>query len=407
MTPVKTKPLPVIVGFSMDHATPSQKQVMGILNRDAIKKDRTFIYWMGGVRAGKSFGAAMAFMEHQRYRKGKKYLILAYTQTQALEIYGPYFETIGEAMGMTVKTVRGANARIDVKETGNSFLIKGADKAGKDRSIQGLTMEGLLADEVVLLNRDALHQAEARVSGVGGLRIYTSNKANMYHWTTKYYIERIKKKEINGTLIDCGLADNPHVNDDFAAERAAEFTGNTLHRFINNEFTLDGSPIFDVGMGLYPTTGAKIDPYVAVFGHANGYEVLEAQVLHVNKEVHLNLISAASLKDYHQIRPFLKGGVRVLVNATQPIMARWLRRQGVPVKGYLEHAQNTRVEVMRKACADDQVWVNTDSEALLEAVKTYYDANRMDFPVMMAVEAMGEVLRSFVTLSQPNGQPAS
>lgn len=383
-----------IKSFPLANATPSQKQVMQLVT--GFRTQRNFIWWSGGVRAGKSFGSAMAFLEHQRDRKGKRYLVLAFTVTQAIEIYGPYFQAIGEAMGYTMKLVRGANSRIEVAETSNVFLLKGADKEGKDKSIQGLTMEGLLADEVVLLNRSALHQAEARVSGEGALRIYTSNKQSRYHWTYKYYVQRIERKEIAGMVIDCDLQDNHHVNADYQAERASEFTGNTLRRFIDNEFTLDGDPVFDAKVGHCPLDGRR-ETYLGIYGHAKGYEAVSATVIH-GKSVHLQLWKAFSFRRYQEIQPLLIDRPRCLVNSEQLITARWLRRKGYPVKGYQEDVRGARVEVLKRMCAEERVWLNPDDDALMEAVKTYYNPKSMDFPVVLAIEALGEVLRSYVSL---------
>lgn len=387
---------PTIKAFPLRRATPSQKEVMKILK--AAKGDRSFIWWSGGVRAGKSFGSAIAFMEHQRTRKDKRYLILCYTVTQAIEIYGPYFLTIGEAMGYNMKLIRGANSRIEVLETGNVFLLKGGDKEGKDKSIQGLTMEGLLADEVVLLNRAALHQAEARVSGQGALRIYTSNKSSIYHWSYKYYVQRIQRNEIAGHVLDCSLEDNTHVNSDYRAERSAEFTGNTLRRFIDNEFTLDAEPIFDALTGMKAEIDAKKEPYYAIYGHPQGYEAVQCWLIHCRDGVHLNLWKVHSVKRYQDLGRLLQGRERCLVNSSQLITARWLRRKGFAVKGYQEDVRDARIEVMKRACADGRVWINPEDDGLMEAVKTYYAPNKIEFPVVLAIEAMGEVLRSYVTI---------
>lgn len=379
--------------FPLTKATPSQLEVMELVKGS---KERLFIYWLGGVRAGKSFGSAMAFMEHQRDRTDATYLIMAYTQTQALTIYGDYFRTIGTKMGYEIKVVRGAQPRIDVKDNGNTFLIKGADKAGRDASIQGLTVDGVLCDEVVLLDRPTVHQAEARASKSGALRIFTSNKANEYHWTSKYYVERIKSGAINGKLLDCRVQDNPHVDADYVAERCSEYEGNTLKRFMENEHTLDGMPLYNAVMGL-PAVEGPATPYVSIYGHPGGYEVVQAVLTGEG----LCVTSAGSLSNLVKPMEWLQqqyGNHRpqVLLNRSQGILARWLRRAHFPVRGYKEGYQAIASEALTKACARQALWIDDRQSSLVEAIRTYHKPLDPPFLCIRALEALGWILSPLI-----------
>ena len=196
----------------LETSTPSQKQAWEYTSK-LKPNDRGFIYWMGGVRSGKSFGSVMCLLEHMRTRENKTYMVLCYTQSQGLTIFGKEFERQAKTMNIKCKVNRSAaNPRVVFTDSGNEVLFKGADKIGRDRNIQGLTLDGLIADEIPLLNKDALHQAEARVSGIGGIRIYTSNKTTPYHWTTKYYVNRLEANKIDGLLLDSQIEDNPNVD---------------------------------------------------------------------------------------------------------------------------------------------------------------------------------------------------
>lgn len=387
--------------FPLDKATPSQKEVMAYVHDRIVSGERGFVYWLGGVRSGKSFGTAMAFMEHQSHRRDANYLILAYTQTQALTIYGAYFRTIGEAMGLDVKVTSGAKARISIPETGNVFLVKGADSEGRDKAIQGLTVAGLIADETVLLNRQALHQAEARVSDNGALRIYTSNKANEYHWTSKYYLKRIKSGAIAGKVVDSVVADNSHVAADYVAERSAEYTGDTLTRFIDNEFTLEGRPLYDIRLGIKKDRGYVM---VTIYGHPAGFEILVSSVGSL-----LMFTDAVSLDigedPIKWIREHVPQCWRLLLNGDQPLLARRARRYGISVKSYREHYMSSYNEVLARACARKLVWVDPKHEGLVEAIRTYYRPGEYQFPMVRAVEATGMMLRSLLLTNDNAPEP--
>ena len=379
-----------IQDFCMDDATPSQRQVMEYVQARHKAGERGMVWWMGGVRAGKSFGACIAMLEHQRHRTGKQYMVLAYTAGQAINVFGTAMERIAAEMGYETKLNRSAaNPRLLIKDNGNEFLFRGADKAGRDRAIQGLTLSGLIVDETPNLMRDTVHQAEARVSGHGGLRIYTANKTSPFHWTTKYYLERLTAKSIDGLVVDCTMADNPHIDSAFASERAGEFTGDTLTRFIGNEFTLDRPPIYRPGMGP-PPEASPGKTLISLYGHPGGYECIEAQWLGQT----LMVTGATSCGAYEDL-PIQHE--EVLLNGHQGLLARRLRRHGIAVKGYREGHVPANMAILQEACKRSLLWVTMEAASLWEAIQTYSVPGRYDWPAMVAFEALALPLRSHVS----------
>lgn len=372
-------------------ATPSQKEVLKYLQKQLANNERSFIFWMGGVRSGKSFGACMALLEHLSTREGEKYMVLAYTASQGLSIFGNELERIATAMDLEPKLYRGmANPRI-VFSNKCEILFKGADKEGRDKAIQGLTLSGLIADEVPNLHRATLHQAEARVSGLAGVRIYTSNKTSPYHWSTKYYHDRLKSKELDGLLIDSTVADNQNVDGSFIEERANEFTGQTLTRFMQNEFTLDAAPIYRPGLEL--KTVKEEASYTAIYGHATGYEVLSAAWVGSC----LSIVQAASYGAYGDLNEALQGRQTFLVNASQTLLARTLRAKGKAVRGYGDHYDPRLMEVIKAACQKEILWVSDRVQGLWEAINSYSKPGVYDWPIVRALEALAYPLRPHVS----------
>ena len=401
--------------FPLDKATAGQLTVMSALQKAIECNERLFAWWMGGVRSGKSFGAAMAFLEHCRHREQAQYILLAYTAGQAAKIYGPYFETIGKIMGMTVHYSRStSDPKIEVwpdgrphkrgMTGGNTFLLRGADKEGRDRAIQGLTVDGLLADEVPLLHRPTLHQAEARVSKPGGLRIYTSNKQSEYHWTAKYYLKRINEGSIDGMVIDSHITENTHIDSDYIAERSAEFTGDTLKRFMDNEFTTDGTPIYPMGIDMTPCKGGQL--VLSIYGHPGGFEVATARIKKSKGPMRVVITAAASYAPSEDVVTMVKGADRerpamILLNAEQPLLARKLRANGFTVKAYRSGWQPAHGELLADASRQGHIWVHGEQSSLVEAVKTYNRPGQYIFPVVQAVEALALPLRSFIAGVSP------
>ena len=398
--------------FSLDTATDGQRRVMTALAAAIEANQRLFAWWMGGVRSGKSFGAAMAFLEHCRHRDDAMYIVLAYTASQAAKIYGQYFLDIGKAMGMTVHYSRAtSDPKIIVwpdgrpykrgMDGGNTFLLRGADKEGRDKAIQGLTVDGLLADEVPLLHRATLHQAEARVSKPGGLRIYTSNKQSEYHWTAKYYLKRIQDNDIEGMVIDSHISENTHIDSAYIAERESEYEGNTLKRFMANEFGLDGTPIYPVGISEVPKVEGE--PVIAIYGHPGGYEVIVARFKRQPTE--LTMTAAASYSPTEDIVALVaktaeRPGV-ILLNGEQPLLARSLRQAGFTVKGYQSGWKPAYGEILATACRKGWLWMLGSQTSLVEAVRTYDRPGEYGFPVVQAMEALSLLLRPLVAGTAP------
>ena len=371
-------------------ATPSQKKVLAHVRQRQEAGERSFIYWMGGVRSGKSFGACLALLEHLKNREGEAYMVLAFTAHQATTIFGRELERIARAMGLAPKLTRGALPRLTFKDNTCEVLFKGADKEGRDKAIQGLTLAGLVVDEVPNLHRPTVHQAEARVSGRAGIRIYTSNKTSPYHWTTKYYHDRLKSGEIDGLMVDSVVADNANVDAAFVEERANEFTGSTLTRFINNEFTLDAPPIYQPCMEMGAVK--KATAWTAVYGHATGFEVLTASW----DAAALKVTAAASVKQ-DTLEAALSGGSAVLVNANQPLLARRLRAMDRTVRAFREEFDPVIMEIIKQACARHLLWICDGAQGLWEAVNCYSKPGVYEWPIIRAFEALAHPLRTHVS----------
>ena len=373
-------------------ATPSQREVLAYVRKRMASGERSFVYWLGGVRSGKSFGACLALLEHLSARDGETYMVLAFTATQGVNIFGKEMTRIAETMELGPKLTRGANPRLHFKNNNCEVLFKGADKEGRDKSIQGLTLSGLVVDEVPNLHRQTVHQAEARVSGRAGLRVYTSNKTSPYHWSTKYYHDRLKNGALDGLLVDSSVADNLNVDSEFVEERANEFTGNTLTRFIENEFTLDLPSIYQPCLELGKMEGSY-QGYTSIYGHAVGYEVLSA----VWDAGALKVIRAASYPTLDGLWEAIGKNRTFLLNSNQPLLARKLRARDCTVRGYRDAFDPCLMEVIKTACRQRLLWVSSEAQGLWEAVQCYSKPGVYHWPVIHAFEALAHPLRAHVS----------
>ena len=372
--------------------TPSQKEVVQYVRSKNKSMERGFVYWMGGVRSGKSYGSCIAMLEHLSKRQDKVYMVLSYTAKQGLTIFASVLESLAEQYGLEAKVSRGMSNPCIRFSNGCEVLFKGADKEGRDKAIQGLTLSGLIADEVPNLHRPTLHQAEARVSDPGGLRIYTSNKTSLYHWSTKYYHNRLKDGSLDGLLIDSHVQDNQHVDKAYREERANEYTGATLTRFMENEFAMDRPNIYRPVMDTTPRDPTVPD-ITAIYGHATGYELLAGSW---DGGV-LTIFHAASHGAYADLDQALAPNAVYLVNSSQTLLARRLRTMGKAVRGYADAFLTVHMEVIKAACRAEVLAIHESASGLWEAIHCYHAPGQYDYPIVKAFEALSHPLRSHVS----------
>jgi len=359
--------------------TKTQAEVINQVALARAENRRLFILWYGGIRAGKSTGAAYAMLEHARYRQNKTYMIAAHTQRQGINIFMPIFQQYAAERELKYRGVKGSSPYIDID--GNTFLIVGGSDSGRDMAIQGLTLDGLILDEIPNLNPEFIAQAEARVSGNAALRIYTANKTNPYHWTTLRYYNRALNGEIDAVLIDSNTADNQFVSDDFVAEKEREYDEIHYDRFISNKFRLDKPPIYQA---KYQDVDGK--PAISVIYGVGGNPIALSAIETGNGYCvvsHTELESGKSPSGLANT---------ILINSERPYMARQLRKDGYAVKAYSGIFEPRRVECTQQATATGAITISPKLAELAQAIDEYNLAGMYPNDGIRCLEVLGEFL---------------
>lgn len=386
--------------------TPTQIEALNYITCNEDK--RRFVYWLGGVRSGKSYGATMAFIQHAMEGpkdSNKLYMILGYTSPQVMTIYSNYFQEICKQEGLYCEICKATfDPHIFIKdeETGKQakFICRGADCDSKASAIQGLTLHGLLADEVANLNRNTLHQAEARISEDGALRVYTSNKTSPYHWTVKYYVERIREKVIPGVILDAATQANKNVNNAYLEERELEYEGDTLDRFIHNQFTLDEQPLYKIPIVQFDIKNTRLVPYynASLYHHDKGLEIVTC--VYDLSDKRFVLTNGQSIKGQSDLQFEEPSKVNILINSGNGYVVGDMRRDGYKVKCYSPHHEDWKTQVILRAIECGQLVIDEDASNLIEAVQLYCDAGRPDHLIIHALEGMADMFRKNLKLSQ-------
>lgn len=128
--------------------------------------------------------------------------------------------------------------------TENRFYVFG----GKDESsytlIQGITLAGVLLDEVVLMPRSFVEQALARCSVEGAKLWFNCNPDVPTHWFLKEWI--LKAREKKATHLHFTMDDNPSLSEETRAMYRSLYAGVFKRRYIDGEWTAGDGLIYDM-----------------------------------------------------------------------------------------------------------------------------------------------------------------
>jgi PBSX family phage terminase large subunit len=113
------------------------------------------------------------------------------------------------------------------------YLFGGKDERSQDL-IQGITLAGVLLDEVALMPESFVNQATARCSVEGSKLWFNCNPENPQHWFYQNWI--LKAKEKNAMYLHFVMKDNPSLTKETLARYENMYSGVFYRRFILGEW---------------------------------------------------------------------------------------------------------------------------------------------------------------------------
>lgn len=126
----------------------------------------------------------------------------------------------------------------------NRFYLFG----GKDESsytlIQGITLAGVLLDEVALMPRSFVNQALARCSVEGAKTWFNCNPEGREHWFRKEWI--LKAEEHNAFHLHFTMEDNPSLSQDTIDHYKSQYAGVFYQRYILGLWVMSEGVIYDM-----------------------------------------------------------------------------------------------------------------------------------------------------------------
>lgn len=123
------------------------------------------------------------------------------------------------------------------------YLFGGKDESSADL-IQGITLAGVLLDEVALMPRSFVEQALARCSVKGSKLWFNCNPEGPEHWFRKEWILKSEKRK--ALHLHFVMDDNPSLDEEIKARYRAMFSGVFYERFILGRWVMSEGLIYDM-----------------------------------------------------------------------------------------------------------------------------------------------------------------
>lgn len=221
------------------------KQQLRVMNwwcEDSEEKDRDAIICDGAVRSGKTFVMGISFIAWAFYRfSDASFAICSKTIRSARRnVVSPILSVLGE-LGFKVEEKLSSNLLlISYGQRVNRFYLFGGKDEASASLIQGMTLSGVLLDEVALMPRSFVEQALARCSVSDSKFWFNCNPEYPAHWFYQEWIKRADEK--NALYLHFTMKDNPSLSRKTVERYRRLYSGTFYRRFIKGEWVeLEGA----------------------------------------------------------------------------------------------------------------------------------------------------------------------
>ena len=193
----------------MKRFSPKQMEVLRWWRQDGYDA----VICDGAVRSGKTYAMTLSFFLWAMTRfRGKRFGLCAPTKEGVRRNVLAPVRALLEALGVQWEE-RTSRGELSVRYGGreNHFYLFGGRNEASAALIQGVTLAGVLLDEVALMPRSFVEQACARCSEAGSKLWFSCNPAGPEHWFYREWV--LGAEEKRAQYIHFTMADNPALSD--------------------------------------------------------------------------------------------------------------------------------------------------------------------------------------------------
>lgn len=240
-----------------------QLQVMTWWNHPKVGKKYNAVIADGSIRSGKTMCMSLSFVlwAMKTFQECNFAICGKTVGSCRRNVVKPLLDMIQARYAVTDK--RSENMIIIQNGTAKNYfyLFGGKDESSQDL-IQGITLAGVLLDEVALMPRSFVEQALGRCSVTGSRYWFNCNPDNPYHW---FYTEWIQKAaEKKALYLHFDMNDNLTLSEEVKNRYFALYSGNFFERYILGKWVAaDGLvyPMFDRTKCVVPTEERRYTRY--------------------------------------------------------------------------------------------------------------------------------------------------
>ena len=223
------------------------------------KQRRAMTWWMpgsadagyeavvcdGAVRSGKTMAMGLGFfLWAQTSFSGRRFALCGKTiGALRRNVLAELLPRLKE-LGADFQEKRSEN-RLTLRlggRTNDFYLFGGRDEAAAGM-IQGMTLAGVLMDEVVLMPRSFVEQACARCSVTGSRLWFNCNPAGPNHWFYREWILGAKGR--NALHLHFTMEDNPSLSPEIRQRYERLYTGIFYRRFVLGQWAQAEGRVYD------------------------------------------------------------------------------------------------------------------------------------------------------------------
>ncbi|MCH5299577.1 MAG: PBSX family phage terminase large subunit [Ruminococcus sp.] len=365
----------------------------------------------GAVRSGKTFCMSLSFVLWMFYRfEDKDFAICGKTiQSARRNIITPMLSTLKE-LGFEVEDKLSKNLlTITYKNRVNRIYIFGGKDESSASLIQGMTLAGVLFDEVALMPRSFVEQALARCSVENSKYWFNCNPEFPAHWFYRTWIKNAKRK--NALYLHFTMRDNPSLSDRTIKRYEGIYSGSFYERFILGKWVavtgaiypfMKDSSFADVPKAPFDSFAVSVD-YGTVNPASFGLWGLKDGVWYRIEESYFDSRREGYQRtdeEHYSALKKLIGGRKIETVTVDPSAASFIatiRRHG---EYSVTPAKNDVINGIRQTSAalkDGRIKIcNTCADSIREFSLYRWDEKGQDMPIKENDHAMDDI-RYFVT----------
>lgn len=233
------------VAFQFKQFSRKQKQVLtwwlpesGVSDADGIIAD-------GAIRSGKTVCMALAFVQWSMETfTGQNFGMCGKTVGSFRRNVLSVLKQMLPARGYRFSDRRSDNLLVISRgSVENYYYIFGGKDEGSQDLIQGITLAGLLLDEVALMPESFVNQATGRCSVEGSKFWFNCNPEGPEHWFKKKWVDDAKGKKLQ--YLHFTQEDNLSLSEEIKARYRAMYSGIFYRRYILGEWCLAEGLIYE------------------------------------------------------------------------------------------------------------------------------------------------------------------